>query len=92
MKYFCSPSTEWLPKSFRSPNAKETNVVSVTCNGRVEMLEKNITAPFKFLRGINTFIFSLKVLFYYYQYSSLMSLQKKIDLAHQGTLHVGQKN
>ena len=64
--FFLSPlhlsTLEWLPKSFRSPNAKETNVVSVTCNGRVEMLEKNITAPFKFLRGINTFIFSLKVI------------------------------
>ena len=67
MKFFCFfylhlSTLEWLPKSFRSPNAKETNVVSVTCNGRVEMLEKNITAPFKFLRGINTFIFSLKVI------------------------------
>ena len=52
--------SEWLPKSFRSPLAKETHVISLTCNGRVEMLDKNITAPFKFLRGMNTFIFSLK--------------------------------
>ena len=52
--------SEWLPKSFRSPLAKETNVITLTSNGIVEMLEKDILAPFKFVKGPQTFIFSLK--------------------------------
>jgi factor associated with neutral sphingomyelinase activation len=51
---------EWLPRSFRSPLAKETNVISLTSKGRVEMLDKNILAPFKFIREVKTFIFALK--------------------------------
>lgn len=56
----CTEIKEWLPKSFRSPLAKETDVISVTCVGRVEMLDRNILAPFKFLREKNGFVFSLK--------------------------------
>ena len=57
--FFFLHISEWLPKSFRSPLAKVNNVISLTCKGCVEMLDKNILAPFQFLRGINTFIFSL---------------------------------
>ena len=52
--------SEWLPKSFRSPLASQSNVIALTCDGRVEMLDKNTLAPFKFIRGVKTYIFSFK--------------------------------
>ena len=35
-------------------------MIKFTCDGRIEMLEKNILAPFKFVRGVKTYIFSLR--------------------------------
>ena len=32
---------EWLPKSFQSKLAKESNVLSISCTSYVEMLDKN---------------------------------------------------
>lgn len=52
--------SEWLPKSFRSPLASQSNVIALTCDGRVEMLDKNTLAPFKFVRGVKSYIFSFK--------------------------------
>ena len=54
------PISEWLPKSFRSPLASQSNVIALTCDGRVEMLDKNTLAPFKFVRGVKSYIFSFK--------------------------------
>ena len=49
--------SEWKPKSFRSPLVSQNNVITFTCDGRVEMLDRNILAPFKFARGKKTYIF-----------------------------------
>ena len=58
----CISIAEWLPKSFQSRLAKESHVISVTCKSRVEMLEDNKVAPFRFERvePLVPFVFALK--------------------------------
>ena len=35
-------------------------MISLSCKGIVEMLDRNILAPFKFKRGVNTYLFIMK--------------------------------
>ena len=52
---------EWLPKSFQAIFASKSNVFSVTCTSKVEMLSDNKVAPFKFskVQPLTPFVFSL---------------------------------
>ena len=60
--FFLLLFTEWVPKSFQCIFANKSQVVSVTCKSKVEMLSDNKVAPFKFSRvePLTPFVFSLQ--------------------------------
>lgn len=49
-----------MPKTFQCPLAKEKSLMLVKCDGCVEMMARNVVAPFKFVRRSTSIIFSVK--------------------------------